>query len=94
MYISVQNSYYNYNIQNTSHIETITTSISNDGTFAGLNDMIEKLSLRIKPTSDKEKIFDMFEDSVYFGDDEKKKVDKYINSICVKEKDNIFDYYA
>lgn len=93
MYINMQDLQYDYNKQPAAYIEVISTNISSDGTFNDLNDMFEKLSLRVKPMTDKEKIFELYQDCIYFGDEENKKLNEYIKSISVKEKENIFDYY-
>lgn len=93
MYINMHNLQYDYNKQPVEYVEVISTNISSDGTFNDLNDMFEKLSLRLKPMTDKEMIFELYRDCVYFGDEENKKLNEYIKSISVKEKENIFDYY-
>jgi len=90
MYINMP---YDYDRTPVPYVETISTNISSDGTFNSFNDMLEKISLRIKSLNDKEKIFGLYEDCVYFGDDENKKLNEYIKSISIKEKENIFDYY-
>lgn len=89
-YINMQDLYYKQPIP---YVEVISTNVSNDGTFNDLNDMFEKLSLKVKPMTDKEIIFKLYEDCFCFGDEEKTKLNKYIKSISVKEKTNIFDYY-
>lgn len=89
----MQNLHYDNNIQPVSYVEVISTNVSSNGTFDDLNDMFEKLSLRVKPITDKERIFDLYNDCVCFGDMESKKLNEYIKSISIKEKENIFDYY-
>ncbi len=93
MYINMQNMQDNYHRQHTPYVEVISTNTSSDGTFNNLNDMFKKTSLSIKPLTDKERIFGLYKDCVYFGNEESKKLTEYIKSISVKEQDNIFDYY-
>lgn len=93
MYINMQNLHYDYNRQPVPYVEVISTNVSSDGTFNDLNDLFEKLSLRVKPMTDKEMIFELYQDCICFGDEESKKLNEYIKSISVKEKENIFDYY-
>lgn len=95
MYINMQNLHYdyNYNSQPVPYVEVVSTNVSSDGTFIDLNDMFEKLSLKVKSTTDKEKIIELYKDCIYFGDEESKALNEYIKNISVKEKENIFDYY-
>ena len=91
MYINTQDIHY-YE-QQMPYMEVISTNVSSDGTFNNLNDMFERLSIKIKPLSDTEKILKLYEDCVYFGEEESKKLNEYIKKVSIKEKENIFDYY-
>ena len=93
MYINMPSALYDYNRQSTPYVEVIRANVSNDGTFNNLNDLFEKLSIRIKEKTDREKVFDIYNDCVYFGVEESSKLNEYIKNISIKEKDNIFDYY-
>ena len=93
MYINTQNMYYDYNKQADPYVEVVSLNISSDGTFNNLNDMFEKLSLKVESIIEKEKIFELSKDWAFFGDTESKKLAEYIKSISVEEKENIFDYY-
>lgn len=93
MYINMQNTYYDYNNQTVSYIEVVSSNVSSDGTFKDLNDMFEKLSFNIKIESDKKRIFELYKDCIYFGEEESKKLLDYIKKLSIKEKENIFDYY-
>ena len=75
------------------YVEIVQVNVSNDATFRNFNEQLEKLSIRLKSQTDKEQIFNLHKDCVYFGEEENKQVDNYIKNNSVKEKNNIFDYY-
>lgn len=75
------------------YMEVVKTTFSTDGTFDDINDLFEKLSLRFKCLTDKERIFNIYSDCIPFGKEESKKLNDYIKTIQVKERDCIFDYY-
>lgn len=76
-----------------SYVDVIYTNVSNDATFDNLNALFEKLSLKLKRQTVKEEIFDLYSDCVYFGEEENRKLNKYINENKMEVKNNIFDYY-
>lgn len=85
-----------YNTQyvyNQPYVEVIHTNISNNATFDNMNDLFEALSLKLKKYTTKEEVFDLFKDSVYFGEEENKKLNQYIIENKMEVKSNIFDYY-
>lgn len=92
MFVNIQDTF-NYHKQTEPYIEVISADVSSDGTFNNLNDLFEKLSIKIKPRTDKEQIFNLYKDCVYFGNSENKKLNEYIKSKRVEEKESIFDYY-
>lgn len=93
MNIDIQHGQYNYSNRPITYVETVEANVSSDGTFDDINDMFEKLSLKLKPMTDKEKIFKLYENCVTFGNEENRKINNYIKSISVEEKESIFDYY-
>lgn len=92
MYANVNYDYAQHT-QPYQYVELIKTNASCDGTYLDLNDLFEKLSITVKTLTDKEKIFNLYNDCVYFGEEENKQLNAHIKRISVKEKGNIFDYY-
>ncbi len=76
------------------YTEKINTIVSRQGSFVNYNELLEKLFIKIKPQTDKEQIFSLYKECIHFGEAENVKINRYIKSISVKEKNNIFDYYA
>lgn len=80
--------------QSILYVERINIIVSRDAIFMNYNELLEKLSIKIKSQIDKEQIFSLYKKCIYFGEIENAKINRYIKSISVKEKDNIFDYYV
>lgn len=76
-----------------AYVDTIYTNVSNNATFDNVNDLFEKLSLKLKKQTAKEEVFNLYKDYVYFGEEENKKLNQYISENKMAVKGNIFDYY-
>lgn len=80
-------------VYNQPYVDVLYTNVSNNATFDNINDLFEKLSLKLKCKTDRELVFDLFNDGVYFGEEENKKLNQYIDENKMEVKANILDYY-
>lgn len=80
-------------VPQTAYIQSINVSVNNDATFDDYNDLFTKLSLKYKRNISKKDILDFFGDCEYFGSEENKKLNDYIDKNRVKDKESIFDFY-
>lgn len=76
-----------------SYVDVIYTNVSNNATFDNINDLFQRLSLKLKKQTEKEEILNLYNDCIYFGDEENKKLNQYISENKMEVKNNIFDYY-
>lgn len=86
-------SQYVYNNQFIPYVVSVSGNLNNSGIFDDVNSMFENLSVSVKPLKDRERIFNLANDFVHFGNEENKILDEYISSISVERKNNLLDYY-
>ena len=87
----------NYNINNYNNlpiVETVVSSYGNTsigGTFLDFDKYFD--FFKIKNKSAKEEILDIFENEVFFNDDDNAAALEEIKTLQIEKKGNIFSYY-
>lgn len=89
--------FFNYDIVPTVYITNATCSscavgsMTSDGTYMNVNDYYIKYY--IDNSSDKEAILALFENEVYFDEDDEESAEKAVEQLVVDKKENFYDYY-